>query len=62
MSNSFKCKNVSCGKTSKSSGIEQEQGKIYVVCEHCKSKNELSVIPNAQNGPVILEPIGIIKP
>lgn len=56
---SFICKK--CSKKSKVKGIEQNDGKAFVVCEHCSEKNKLHQLPTCLGAPLQFEIISLIE-
>jgi DNA-directed RNA polymerase subunit RPC12/RpoP len=58
--NTFVCKSVACGKQSKASGIHHADDRVYVVCEHCGSKNEVKQLPTVVGAPAEFHVVGLL--
>jgi transcription elongation factor Elf1 len=59
MKQKFRCKK--CGKeTASKSGIEQENGIAFVVCQFCNAKNEIIQTGGGAGDPVQFTVIGLV--
>lgn len=50
-----------CGRKSKVTGIDQLDGVLYVVFEHCNAKNRLLQRPTPIGAPAQFEVVGLLE-